>query len=92
MFHSGSLGKVGEPPKYLEIRWQQPMKSKGKLGIVLREMEYGPIRFCEYVLDNHDRRNEQEDGLKNQDSLCDIFLCELVAAYLHFFVLSLKQS
>jgi hypothetical protein len=37
-------------------------------------------------------KNEQEDGLKNQDSLCDIFLCELVAAYLHFFVLSLKHS
>lgn len=35
--------------------------------------------------------NEQEDGLENQDFLCDIFLCELVVACLHSLVLSLKH-
>lgn len=35
--------------------------------------------------------NEQEDGLENQDFVCEIFLCELVAAYLHSFVLSLNH-
>lgn len=41
-----------------------------ELGIRLREVEYGHIRSCEYVMNVE---NEQEDALENQDYLCDIF-------------------
>lgn len=43
-----------------------------ELGIRLREVEYGHIQSCEYVMNVE---NEQEDALENQDHLCDIFLC-----------------